>query len=486
MQKIPFILLSTMSFSLCADKPNIVFILADDLGYGEIGAYGQEKIKTPHIDQLAKDGMKFTNHYSGAPVCGPARCVLLTGQHLAHAQIRNNKEIKIKGKKFGGQPPLSADTVTIAKVLKQQGYATGAFGKWGLGNSQSTGSPIKQGFDRFYGYNCQRNAHSYYPGYLDDNENEVIINKKPIPGHLPKAKGEVKADDYRAENYAPDLILAESLKFIDQNKNKPFFLYLPFVEPHVAIQPPQEWIDQYPKEWDKKPYRGGAYLPHPRPRAGYAAMISDLDEHVGTVLARLKKYNLQNNTIVIFTSDNGPTFTGGVDYKFFQSAGSLKGLKGSVYEGGLRVPLIVKWPGKIKPNTVSNTVSYFPDWFPTLAQIAGINDCKQQYPTIDGENLIPAFFGKKIKKRTQPMFWEFGGYGGLVAIRDGKWKLVRRKALSKKSTDWELYNLEADEAEKKNVAKNYPEIVKELEKKWLAIRTVNKNFPMPSADKRKK
>ena len=472
---------------LHASKPNIVFILADDLGYGEIGAYGQKKIKTPHIDKLAQAGMKFTNHYSGAPVCGPARCVLLTGQHLAHSQVRGNKEYHRKGTKFGGQHPLAEGTLTIAKLLKEQGYATGAFGKWGLGHSTTSGSPLKQGFDRFYGYNCQRNAHSYYPGYLDDNETEVVINKNPIPGHKHQGQGEVLADTYRAENYAPDLILKEAVKFIDKNKDNPFFLYLPFVEPHVAIQSPQDWIDKYPKEWDTKPYRGGSYLPHPRPRAAYAALISDMDENIGKIIRRLKKHKLDKNTIIVMTSDNGPTFAGGVDYKFFDSASGFRGLKGSVYEGGLKVPLIVKWPGKIKAGSTSDAVSYFPDWYPTLARIAGLKNIQKTRPDLglDGESLVPAFFGKKIKKRSQAMYWEFREYGGLIAIRQGKWKLIKRKLLSKNPTNWELYNLEEDEKESNNLASQNPKLVKKLEQKWLKTRTANQNFPFPKLDKLK-
>ena len=273
--------------------------------------------------------------------------------------------------------------MTIAEVLKSAGYTNGAFGKWGLGPSNTTGSPMKQGFDRYYGYNCQRNAHSYYPPFLDSDEKEVRINNFPIPGHLKLPSGKVRADDYRAENYAPDLILDEAVKFIEKNKNKPFFLYLPFVEPHVAMQPPQEWIDQYPTEWDEDNgvYRGqNGYLPHPRPRAGYAAMISDLDEHVGTILENLKKYDLEKNTIVIFTSDNGPTHgsrdprfhVGGAASTFFNSTGGLRGFKGSCYEGGIRVPCVVRWPNKVKPGSEITTPSYFPDWFPTLAKIADV------------------------------------------------------------------------------------------------------------------
>ncbi|BDS08378.1 N-acetylgalactosamine-6-sulfatase [Oceaniferula spumae] len=472
-------------------KPNIVFILADDLGYGELGCYGQEKIKTPHIDQLAKEGLKFTQHYTGAPVCAPARCVLMTGKNLSHAEIRGNRDSG-NGKKFPGQWPITADAVTIAEVLKEAGYATGAFGKWGLGPSDTSGSPIKQGFDTFYGYNCQRNAHSYYPPFLDSNEKEEVINKDPIPGHLRKKQGEVKAEDYVAENYAPDLILEHALKFIDDNKDKPFFLYLPVVEPHVSIQSPQEWIDKYPEEWDKdREYRGqNGYLPHPRPRAAYAAMISDMDENVGKVLERIKKHGLEKNTIVIFTSDNGPTHggqdkrfnIGGADCVFFKSRGGLRGYKGSCYEGGIRIPCVVKWPGKVKPGTVTNMPSYFPDWFNTLANIGG---GKMPDTKVDGIDLTPALLGEDAPKRAVPMVWDFHNYGGIIAVRDGNWKAVRRNLLKKKSSPWELYDLATDVHEANNVAADHPDIVKRLEKFWLENRTVEPDFPIPAVDGKK-
>ena len=499
-KKISAVVLLPAFFSGLADakqnpsnKPNIVFILADDLGYGELGCYGQEKIKTPNIDQLAKEGLKLTQHYSGAPVCGPARCVLMTGKNLAHAEIRGNKDSG-NGKKFPGQWPLTAEAVTIAEVLKGAGYATGAFGKWGLGPSNSTGSPIKQGFDRFYGYNCQRNAHSFYPPFLDSDESEVTINEKPIPGHLRKAKGEVISADYRSKNYAPDLILEESLKFIDQNKDKPFFLYLPFVEPHVSMHPPTEWLDRYPKSWDdpktggKGVYRGqNGYLPHARPRAAYASMISDLDEHVGAVLSRLKKHGLDDNTIVIFTSDNGATHRGGdpkfniggVDTDFFNSSAGLRGFKGSCYEGGLRVPCVIKWPGKVKAGTINNTPSYFPDWFPTLARVG-----QAPFPKTmrDGINLTPIFKGKPLTKRQELMIWDFHNYGGIVAIRDGKWKAVRRKLRKKSPAPWELYNIDADRSESNNLAKKLPKIIEKLESAWLATRVTEPDFPIPFID----
>jgi len=472
--------------------PNIVFILADDLGYGELGCYGQEKIKTPHIDGLAAEGMRFSQHYTGAAVCAPARCVLLTGQHLAHAQIRGNRDSG-NGKPFPGQFPITAEVVTLAETLKTAGYTTGGFGKWGLGPTDTTGSPIRQGFDRFYGYNCQRNAHSFYPPFLDDDEGIETINPNPIPGHSRKPTGEVKADDYRDEVYAPDRILEEAVSFLDANKDKPFFLYLPFVEPHVSIQSPQEWVDRYPKEWDEEhgAYRGqNGYVPNPRPRAAYAAMISDLDEHVGTILSRLEKHGLSDNTIVIFTSDNGPTHggrdpnfhIGGAACTFFKSAGGLRGFKGSCYEGGIRVPCVVRWPGRVKPGSEADVPSYFPDWYPTLSTIAGAALPEQ---ILDGMDLTGVLRGGAAPKRGEPMIWEFNGYGGIIAIRDGKWKALRRKIKVKKGNPplpWELYNLETDRNETTDLAAKHPEIVERLSKQWLETRTVQPNFPIPYLD----
>lgn len=484
---IPFITglglaLTGLQAAVAADKPNIVFILADDLGYAELGCYGQKKIKTPHVDQLAREGMRFTQHYTGAPVCAPARCVLLTGKHLAHAEIRGNRDSG-NGEKFPGQWPLTDAALTIAEVLKKEGYATGAFGKWGLGPTNSTGAPNKQGFDRFYGYICQRNAHSFYPPFLDSDDKEVTINEKPIPGHARQLKGEVKAEDYRAENYAPDLVLKEAMAFIDTNKDKPFFLYLPFIEPHVAIQPHQQSIDQYPKSWDTKPYRGTrGYLPHPRPNAGYAAMISDLDRYVGAVMARLEQHGLTDNTLVIFTSDNGPTHNvGGVTTEFFNSTTDLRGKKGSCYEGGLRIPCVVRWPGKVKAGSQTNAASYFPDWFPTLCEVS---QAPLPDEALDGVSLAQVLNGGDLPKRHEPMIWEFNGYQGIIAIRDGKWKAIRRGLKAKKLLDWELYNIETDRAEKKDVAAKHPEVVQRLEKAWLQSRTVEPDFPIPLVDKK--
>lgn len=466
------------------DRVNVVFILADDLGYGELGSYGQQKIRTPNLDKLASEGMRFLQHYSGAPVCAPARCTLMTGQHLGHSEIRGNRDSG-NGRVFPGQFPITQDVVTIAEVFQDNGYATGAFGKWGLGPSNTSGSPIKQGFDRYFGYNCQRNAHSFYPPFLDSDEREQRLNAYPIPGHDRKPTGVVNADDYRAKNYAPDFILSEAMTFLDKHQDRPFFLYLPFVEPHVAMQPPQEWIDQYPDEWDQEygPYRGdNGYLPHPRPRAAYAAMISDLDEHVGTVLQRLDKLGLSENTLVVFTSDNGPTHEGrnpnfhigGAGCKFFNSNSGLRGYKGSCYEGGIRVPCIVRWPGKVEAGSTTDLPSYFPDWFPTLVQAANL-DLKSSQP-LDGMSLLPAVEGKEVQ-RDKPLIWNFTGYGGIVAVRDDNWKAIRRDLNRKSPADWELYDIAADPAEKTNLASKHVDVVKRLEAAFIADRVAEPDFP---------
>ncbi|MEP6592081.1 MAG: sulfatase-like hydrolase/transferase [Acidobacteriota bacterium] len=264
---------------------NVVFILADDLGWGEVGAYGQQKIPTPNIDRLAAQGMRFTQHYSGAPVCAPSRGVLMTGRHLGRAEVRGNMQAKTRFPEFDeGQYPLSAGAVTVAQAFQRAGYATGAMGKWGLGPVGSTGDPNKKGFDLFFGYNDQAVAHSYYPAHLWRNAEKVIINRKPIPGHATQPAGEVRMDDWIGETYAPALMIAEAEKFLAANGGKPFFLYLPFIEPHVAMHPPRASVERFPAAWDTEVYRGAnGYLPHPRPRAAYAAMISDLDGYVGRV-----------------------------------------------------------------------------------------------------------------------------------------------------------------------------------------------------------
>lgn len=465
---------------------NVVFILADDLGWGEAGCYGQQKIPTPNIDRLAENGMRFTQHYSGAPVCAPARCVLMTGQHLGHAEVRGNQQAKVHFPEFSeGQHPLSDQAVTVAQLFQQAGYATGAMGKWGLGPVGSTGEPNRKGFDLFFGYNCQAVAHSYYPPHLWRNTEKIIINEQPIPGHARQPEGEVRLEDWIGETYAPHLMIAEAEKFIADNAAEPFFLYLPFIEPHVAIHPPEESVAQFPTEWDPVVYRGGnGYLPHPRPRAGYAAMIHNLDSYVGRVVAALDQAGIADRTLIIFTSDNGsthrgrgeePFHAGGADTEFFNSTADLRGYKGSLYEGGIRVPMIARLPGRIAAGSVNDTPSYFADWFPTLCQAVGFDQ-----PTgLDGQSLWPLLIGDQQSLGVRkPMIWVFPEYGGQVAVRIGDYKLIRQRLKTKTPGPWEVYDLSQDRGETQDLAAEKEDLIAQAEE--ILRRQVNPNpiFPV--------
>lgn len=452
--------------------PNIVFILADDLGWGDLGSYGQTKIKTPNLDRMAAEGLRFTQFYSGSPVCAPSRCVLMTGKHGGHAYIRNNREVKPEG-----QWPIPAEEVTMAELFKRRGYATGAFGKWGLGFVGTTGDPNKQGFDLFYGYNCQREAHSFYPDHLWRNEQRVELegNNRELTG----------------KHYSHDLIEAEALQFIRNNKDKPFFLYAPFTIPHLALQVPEDSLAEYVGEWDDPPYDGkSGYLPHPTPRAAYAAMVTRLDRSVGRVLALLKELQLDNNTLVIFTSDNGGAFgevtkdfefkpgrMGGTDYVFFRSTGPFRAFKGSVYEGGIRVPFIARWPGRIKAGQVSELPAAFYDVLPTLCAVAGI----KPPANTDGVSLLPTLTGRGQQAKHEFLFWDFGGYGGQQAVRLGDWKGVRRN-LHQGNLRIELYNLATDISEQRDVAAQHPEIVQRVAAIMGRERTRSEAFPVKVLD----
>lgn len=465
---------------------NVVFIIADDLGWAEVGCYGQEKIPTPHIDRLAAEGMRFTQHYSGAPVCAPARCVLLTGKHLGHAEVRSNYSMAKASPDFDeGQFPLSDRALTFAEVFQDAGYATGAMGKWGLGPVGSSGEPNRQGFDLFYGYNCQGVAHSFYPPYLWRNTEKITINADPIPGHAKQPGGEVKLSDYIGETYAPDLMIAEAEKFIADHANEPLFLYLPFIEPHLAMHPSRESVEKFPEEWDDKPYRGGnGYLPHPRPRAGYAAMINDLDSHVGRVREALETAGILDRTLIVFTSDNGTTHernnepdfhVGGADPEFFNSTADLRGYKGSVYEGGLRVPTIARLPGRIPAGTVNDTPGYHPDWFPTLCDATGLD----RPEGLDGESLWPVLTGEqKTLEDRRPMVWAFTGYRGQVAVRNGDFKVVRRNLSTAKPAPWEVYNLAEDRSESHDLAAGKSDLIRETEALLREELDDNETFPL--------
>lgn len=457
-------------------RPNVIVMLADDLGYGELGCYGQQKIRTPHLDRLAAEGLRFTQAYSGAPVCAPARCVLMTGRHSANAEIRGNREVQPEG-----QHPISDECTTVAELMRAAGYATGAIGKWGLGPVGSSGDPNVQGFDLFYGYNCQREAHSYYPDHLWRNAERVELNGGVrVPGHAKFAEGEEHDfERFTGTDYAPDLMLAEAQRFIREHADEPFFLYLPFVEPHVAMQPPQEWVDRYPAEWDAAPYLGRrGYTPHPRPRAGYAAMISDLDEHVGTLLALLEELELAEDTLILFTSDNGPTHdVGGVDTDFFASAGPLRGRKGSVYEGGLRVPLIARWPGVVRAGSETDHACAFQDVLGTLAELTD-----QPLPAqADSSSFLPTLTGNGEQAAHDYLVFEFHEYGGQKAVRIGDFKAVLQR-IHKGNTQVELYDLSTDLGETRDIAAEHPDLVARVREIFATDRTASTVFPLEAYD----
>ncbi len=466
-------------------RPNVVFILADDLGWGELGCYGQKRIPTPNLDRLAAQGMRFTRHYSGAPVCAPSRCVLMTGRHLGHSEIRGNRQASVDQPEFKeGQQPLSADAVTLAMAFRTAGYATAAMGKWGLGPVGSTGDPNRKGFDLFFGYNCQAVAHSFYPSNLWRNAEWVPLNRPAIPAHKRQPQGDIRMEDWIGEEYAPRRMVAEAERFIEERKAQPFFLYLPFTEPHVAMHPPKETVERFPREWDSVPYRGeSSYLPHPRPRAAYAAMIAELDDHVGRVLAALDRHGLARQTLVIFTSDNGtthagatnsPFHVGGVDAKFFNSTAGLRGYKGSVYEGGIRVPMIVRFPGRVKAGTVNDTPGYFADWFPTLCDAVGL----EKPPGLDGTSLWSVMTGKRPALERRPMVWVFPEYGGQVAVRMGNMKVVRQKLATKAPGPWEVYDIAVDPAESRDLAASRPESIHLAEEILRRETDANLKFPV--------
>ena len=475
--------------SLLARKPNVVYVMADDLGYAELGSYGQKKIKTPRLDQLASEGMRFTRNYSGNAVCAPSRCVLMTGKHPGHAFIRNNGEVKPEG-----QRPIPKSEFTMAEMFKSEGYATGAFGKWGLGGPGSEGDPIHQGFDRFFGYNCQRHAHSYYPNYLWSNDKRVPLNNEPpVPGHASLPKDSDPSDPrsydvFKGKEYAPDRINEEALKFVRKNKDKPFFLFYPTVIPHVALHVPDEELKPYlAQKWNDPPFsrhQGYGYTPHFTPRAAYAAMITRMDTYIGRVLDLVDELGLTKDTLVIFTSDNGTTHLKlEVDYDFFESVGKLRGLKGSLYEGGIRVPLIVKWPGKIKAGTVSDRMTGFEDWLVTLHTLI---EAKNPLPQVhDGYEQAHLLLGKCALVRP-PLYREFSGYGGQQAVWTGKWKGIRQKMLRKgKNHDplkIELYDLDSDPSESTDLAAKYPEVVERIRKLMAEQHVPSPHFPMKPID----
>lgn len=483
---LPLLLLGISLFTSCgnqsdqATKPNIIYILADDLGYGELGCYAQEKIETPSIDNLAETGMMFSQHYSGAPVCAPSRCVLLTGKHSGNAFIRGNHEWgergdvwsyseMIKNPELEGQYPLPEGTVTIGTLLQDAGYKTAIVGKWGLGAPRSTGIPNNQGFDFFFGYNCQRQAHTYNPVHLWKNTERVFTGNDTIPPGTKLTEGadpydESSYSDFLLDVYSPDMMFEEITKFINDNKDNPFFLYWATTIPHLALQAPPEWVDHYVEKFgDEEPYTGDkGYFPHRYPHAAYAGMVSYLDNQVGLLVQQLKDLGIYDNTLIIFTSDNGPSYTGGTDSPWFNSAGVFSEengrVKGYVYEGGIRVPMIASWPGMISAGTSTGHISAFWDVLPTLCEIGGAD----KPDNIDGISYLPTLLGKKEQEIHDYLYWEFPSYQGQQAVRMGKWKAIR-KNIFKGNMKIELYDLDNDPTESADVADEYPEIVAKID-----------------------
>lgn len=446
-----------------SQSPNIIYILADDLGYGDLSCYGQKLFSTPHIDQLAKQGLLFTQHYSGSTVCAPSRSALMTGQHTGHTFVRGNKEVQPEG-----QHPLPDESYTIAEALKKAGYTTGAFGKWGLGYPGSEGDPNHQGFDTFFGYNCQRMGHHYYPYHLWSNQDSLILKANT---------GKQK------EAYAPELIHQEVLRFIRDNQEQPFFLYLPSIIPHAELIAPDsvmnKHLGKYEPEvlyegYDEGPrYRRGPYESQKNSHAAFVAMIEILDRQVGEIVQTLEELGLSENTLIIFTSDNGPHQEGGADPEYFNSNGPLRGFKRDLYEGGIRVPMIAKWPGKISAGTRTDHVSAFWDLFPTLAELTQIET--PEY--LDGISFLPTLIGKPSEQQAHEyLYWEFHERGGRLAVRKGKWKAVKYEVLEKPEAPLELYNLSKDIGEENNLAQQFPEIAAEMQSIMDKARTPSEIF----------
>ncbi len=411
------------------DKPNIIFIMADDLGYGHLGCYGQKKIQTPHVDRMAREGMRFTDFYAGYTVCAPSRSVLMTGLHHGHTPVRSNS----------GSSSLLASEITVAQVLSKAGYATGGFGKWGLGIEKTPGHPNRKGFDEFYGFYHQVHAHFYYPYWIWHND-----QKMQLPGN-----------DGKRQQYVEDVLHERALAFIrtQAKKDKPFFCYIPSIVPHVELAVPKDSLAPYRGKFPAKtindPRTG--YLGSDDAYAVYAGMITRLDRHVGEVLSLLEELKIDKKTLVIFTSDNGPQ---GGPWRplsdFFGGSGPLSSTKGSLQEGGIRVPFVARWPGRIKPGAISDHIGGFQDMMPTFAELAG-----GAPPKTDGLSIVPTLLGRDGQKRHEYLYW--GGGGKAQAVRMGKWKAIRSRKQA-----WSLYDLSRDLAEKKDVAGANPDVVKKI------------------------
>lgn len=433
-------------------KPNVIFILADDLGYGDLGCYGQKRIRTPNIDRLAREGMRLTDFYAGSTVCAPSRCVLMTGYHTGHAFIRGNARV-----------PLRPDDVTVAEVLKKAGYATALCGKWGLGEDGSTGIPNKQGFDFFFGYLNQHHAHNYYPAYLFRNEERVpLANKVPGDGEYGSGVASEKVE------YSHDLIAAEALRWISQNKQQPFSLYFAVTTPHANNEAGNQGMEvpelgQYAEtDW-------------PPNQKAHAAMISRMDRDVGRLLKQLDELGLAKDTLIFFSSDNGPHREGGNDPEFNDSNGPLRGIKRDLTDGGIRVPFIAHWPGKIAAGSTSDFVGGFQDILPTLAELTASES--EAPKDIDGISILPTLIGEPEKQKQHDyLYWSFYERGGAQAVRQGKWKAVQQPYHS----PLRLYDLSQDIGEECDLAEEQPEVVARLTELMRQAHAPSEHWQFPT------
>ncbi len=432
-----------------AAQPNIIYILADDLGYGDLSCYGQQTLNTPHLDAMAKQGMRFTRHYAGSTVCAPSRCVLLTGLHTGHCRVRGN-----------GAAQLQPDDVTFATELQKSGYKTGAFGKWGVGNPPPLDDPQQHGFGDFYGYINMFHAHNYYPEFLVKNGKKVPLRNKLYPDWREKRTGPREGAGVAevAVDYAPELIAKGTLDFIRRHREGPFFLYYALNIPHANNEAGGE----------KRIGRNGMRVPDlgefanknwPIQEKGFARMIQQIDDDVGNILGLLKELKIDKNTLVIFSSDNGPHQEGGHKVDHFDSNGALRGTKRDLYEGGIREPMIAWWPGTVPANRTSNHVSAFQDIFPTVLELSGV----KEWPRTDGISMVPTLFGKPADQPQHAhLYWEFQEQGGKRAVVKGNWKAVQRNTSKPQPLPIEIYDLANDLSEEHDVAKNHPKLVAEM------------------------
>lgn len=467
LKRIGYGLATGLALTACSDnhnKPNVVIILADDLGYGDLSCMGQRHFSTPNIDSLASEGVVFSQHYAGAPVSAPSRSVLLTGLHSGHTPIRGNREMPGEG-----QQPLAGDTFTLFDLFKDAGYATGAYGKWGLGYPGSDGTPAQHGVDEFYGYNCQRYAHSYYPDHLWHNDEKIVL------------EGNTQA---RTNDYAPELIHKQALDFIERNSDQPFVMYYASVLPHAELVVPEAELSKFEGQFaDERPYVGldsgpffrkGGYASQEHPRAAFAAMVTMLDRHVGEIMQKLEEEGIADNTILIFTSDNGAHFEGGADPYFFNSSAGMRGFKRDLFEGGIRVPMIIRWPsGNAQGGRRTDHVCAFWDIMPTLAQVLDV-----ELPvSVDGISFLPELKGQEGQGQHEYLYWEFHENGGRQAVRMGDWKGIAYGLDQGRRV--RLYNLKQDPTESVDLASDYPEMASKMDSLMRTSHVPSPDFPFP-------